>query len=119
MNGHHSLRRLADAIFRAELRRPEVFRVEVIAGLARRGESGELLDAGDALVRGPRFCACRLDERLLGEAVRVARAARLRAYDAVYVALALERNEPLFTLDGEVVARCQLSFPELRVFGLS
>ena len=98
---------------------PELFRVEVIAGLARRGEHAELLDAVDALVRGPRFYSCRLDEYLLGESVRVARLARLRAYDAVYVALALGRGEPLFTLDGEVVSRCSVSFPELRVVGVS
>jgi predicted nucleic acid-binding protein len=98
---------------------PDLFRVEVIAGLARRGEPTELLDTVDALVRGPRFYACPLDEDLLGEAVRVARLARLRAYDAVYVALALARGEPLFTLDGEVASRCQVSFPDLRVFGVS
>ena len=98
---------------------PELFRVEVVAGLARRGEPAELLDAVDALVRGPRFYACRLDDDLLGEAVRVARLARLRAYDAVYVALALARLEPLFTLDGEVVARCLDVFPDLRVVGVS
>ncbi len=98
---------------------PELFRVEVIAGLARRGEPTELLDAVDALVRGPRFYAFRLDEDLLGEAVRVARLARLRAYDAVYVALALGRGEPLFTLDGEVASRCLVSFPDLRVVGVS
>ena len=98
---------------------PELFRVEVIAGLARRGEPIELLDAVDALVRGPRFYACRLDEDLHEEAVRVARLARLRAYDAMYVALALRRREPLFTLDGEVVSRCLVSFPDLRVVGVS
>ena len=98
---------------------PELFRVEVIAALARRGEPTELLDAVDALVRGPRFYACALDEDLIGEAVRVARLARLRAYDAVYVALALAHGEPLFTLDGDVVSRCQVSLPELRVVGIS
>jgi len=96
---------------------PELFRVEVIAGLARRGEPPELMDAVDALVRGPRFCTWPLDQELLGEAVRVARIARLRAYDAVYVALALARGEPILTLDAEVVSRSHTSFPDLRVFG--
>lgn len=94
---------------------PELFRVEVVAGLARRGESDELLDVVDALVRGPRFTPCTLDGDLLEKAVQVARLARLRAYDAVYVALALLRGEPLYTLDGDVVSRCRAHFPDLRV----
>lgn len=97
---------------------PELFRVEVIAALARRGEPTELLDTVDALVRGPRFYACPLDERLLDDAVRVARVARLRAFDAVYVALALARGEPLFTLDAEVGARSEAAFPDLRIVGV-
>lgn len=94
---------------------PELFRVEVLAALARRGEPAELLDTVDALVRGPRFYACMLDGALLEQAARVARTARLRAYDAVYVALALTRGKPLLTLDGDVVARSAACFPELRV----
>jgi predicted nucleic acid-binding protein len=94
---------------------PGLFRVEVLAALARRGESAELLDTVDALVLGPRFYVCSLDEALLVRAGQVARAARLRAYDAVYVALALERGVPLFTLDREVVLRCREVFPEFGV----
>ena len=97
---------------------PELFRVEVIAALARRGEPPELLDTVDAIVRSPRFYGCPLDESLLEEAVHIARAARIRAYDAVYVALALNRGEPLFTLDGEVGSRSQLAFPDLAVVGI-
>lgn len=94
---------------------PELFRVEVIAALSRRGESDELLDIVDALVRGPRFHGCPLDGVLLAEAARVAREARLRAYDAVYVALALLRGQPLYTLDREVRERSEAAFPALRV----
>ncbi len=96
---------------------PELFRVEVIAGLSRRGEPVDLLETVDAVIRGPRFHARPLDAELLERAVHVARAARLRAYDAVYVALALMWNEPLVTLDGEVVERSGAAFKELRVFG--
>lgn len=96
---------------------PELFRVEVIAGLARRGEPSDLLDTVDAVLRGPRFFPCPLDGALLERAVEVARVARLRAYDAVYVALALLRNEPILTLDGDVVERCRGSYGQLRVFG--
>jgi predicted nucleic acid-binding protein len=116
---HHRARALFDSHpGSAQFLVPELFRVEVIAGLARRGEPPELLDAVDALVRGPRFHAWPLDAMLLGEAVRVTRVARLRAYDAVYVALALAQRAPLLTLDEEVVARCLTSFPDLRVHGV-
>lgn len=96
---------------------PELFRVEVISALARRGEPPELLDTADAIVRSPRFHSCPLDERLIEEAVHVARVARIRAYDAVYVALALNRGEPLLTLDGEVGSRSLSAFPDLAVIG--
>lgn len=96
---------------------PELFRVEVLAALARRDEPPELLDTVDAIVRSPRFHGCPLDEPLLAMAVRVARAARLRAYDAVYVAMALTHREPLFTLDLDVGLRSKASFPELAVVG--
>jgi predicted nucleic acid-binding protein len=42
----------------------------------------------------------------------VARAARLRAYDAVYAALALERGAVLLTLDREVCSKLDGAFPE-------
>ncbi len=95
---------------------PELFRVEVVAGLARRGEPSELVDAVDALIRGPRFVAVALDARLLEQAVAVARVARLRAYDAVYVALALLWEQPILTFDEEVIERSRARFPELQVF---
>jgi predicted nucleic acid-binding protein len=96
---------------------PDLFRVEVIAALSRRGERNELLDAVDAIVQGPRFHAAALDDELLRRAVDVARSARLRAYDAVYVALALKRDQPILTLDSDVVERATTCFERLRVFG--
>ncbi len=94
---------------------PALFRVEVIAALARRGESDHLLDLVDALIRGPRFYACPMDAALLDEAAIVARQARLRGYDAIYVALAISRNAPLFTLDREIRKRLEVAFPAVRV----
>ncbi|MDP2313677.1 MAG: type II toxin-antitoxin system VapC family toxin [Pseudomonadota bacterium] len=115
---HHQARRLFDSHPDTEqFLVPELFRVEVIAGLSRRGEPADLLDTVDAVIRGPRFHARPLDGELLERAVHVARVARLRAYDAVYVALALMWNEPILTLDGEVVERTGASFGDLRVFG--
>lgn len=115
---HHRARRLFDSHPDTEqFLVPDLFRVEVIAGLSRRGEPADLLDTVDAVIRGPRFHACPLDAELLERAVHVARIARLRAYDAVYVALALMWNEPILTLDGEVAERSGASFADLRVFG--
>ncbi|MCK6507929.1 type II toxin-antitoxin system VapC family toxin [Myxococcota bacterium] len=96
---------------------PAVFRVEVIAALARRGEAPELLDVVDALLRGPRFFSCAVDERLIETATEVARRAGLRAYDAIYVALALIRGAPLFTLDADLADRVATTFPTVQVRG--
>lgn len=115
---HHRARRLFDSHPDTEqFLVPDLFRVEVIAGLSRRGEPADLLDTVDAVISGPRCHACPLDGELLERAVHVARIARLRAYDAVYVALALMWNEPILTLDGEVAERSGASFADLRVFG--
>jgi predicted nucleic acid-binding protein len=81
--------------------------------LARRGEGAEVLDAVDALVSGPRFYPISLEAPLLERATSVARSARLRAYDAVYAAVALERRASLVTLDGDVCSRLTAAFPEL------
>lgn len=98
---------------------PELFRVEVIAALSRRGEPAAFVDAVDAIVQGPRFHVIVLEAALLQRAVDVAREARLRAYDAVYVALALTRDAPILTLDRDVVDRATAAFRGLRVFAAS
>lgn len=115
---HHRARRLFESHPDTEpFLVPELFRVEVIAGLSRRGEPAAFLDTVDAVIRGPRFHALPLDGDLLERTVHVARSARLRAYDAVYVALALARHQPILTLDDEVVERAVAHFGDLRVFG--
>ncbi len=98
---------------------PSIFRVEVLAALSRRGESAELLDLVDAVVRGPRFVQSPLTPALLERAVGVAREARLRAYDAVYVALALDCESPIYSLDADLRARVEVAFPEVVVQGAS
>jgi predicted nucleic acid-binding protein len=92
---------------------PSRFRVEVLAALAHRGESDELLNTVEVLVTGPRFFSVSIDSSLLDKAVQVARAARLRAYDAVYVALALNRGDSLLTLDQDVRSKIAEVFPSL------
>jgi len=92
---------------------PSLFRLEVLSALARRGEPGELLDTVEVLVSGPRFHTVTIDETLIALAMRVARTGRLRAYDAVYAALALDRKASLFTLDSDVRSRISVAFPSL------
>lgn len=92
---------------------PSLFRVEVIAALARRGESAELLDTVAVLISGPRFHSVPVDASLIAQAMVVARAARLRAYDSVYVALALKEGATLLTYDLEVRDRASKHFTNI------
>jgi predicted nucleic acid-binding protein len=92
---------------------PSLFRTEVLSALARRRESEELLDTVEVLVSGPRFHSVAIDAGLIERAGEVARLARLRAYDAVYAALALERGAAFLTLDVEVRSKLSRAFPEL------
>lgn len=94
---------------------PSLFRVEVLAALARRGEPDEMLDTTDVLVSGPRFHCVAVDAPLIEAATRVARVARLRAYDAVYVALALSHDAALLTLDSDVRTKIAAAFPSIRL----
>jgi predicted nucleic acid-binding protein len=93
---------------------PSLFRLEVLAALARRGEARELLDTVDALVCGPRFYPVPTDE-LVERAVDVARKARLRAFDAIYAALSLSRGAVLMTMDGGLKRHLVAAFPDVRV----
>jgi predicted nucleic acid-binding protein len=94
---------------------PVVFRIDVISALARRGESDEVLEAVDVLVGGPKFERVALETALLDASVRIARAAKLRAYDALYAGLALERQTPLFTLDNEIARRIRRARADIEV----
>jgi predicted nucleic acid-binding protein len=93
---------------------PSIFRVEVVSAFARRGESHDLLELVDALVRGPRFHAYAVDG-LIDEATQMARDAGLRAYDAVYAALARIEGAELFTLDEDLVMRLKRGARDLRL----
>lgn len=94
---------------------PAIFRVEVVAALSRRGEPSMLLDAVDATLRGPRFQSMPVDEPLLDVAATIARRAGLRAYDAIYAAVASVAGAPLYSLDAELCDRLGRAFPEIRV----
>ena len=93
---------------------PSIFRVEVVSAFARRGESRDFLELVDALVRGPRFYPHAVDG-LIDEATQVARDAGLRAYDAVYAALARIEGVELFTLDEDLAMRLGRAAPDLRL----
>jgi predicted nucleic acid-binding protein len=94
---------------------PSLFRVEVLSAFARRPEPDAFIDAIDALVCSPRFDLVAVDDEVVDRAVSVARAARIRAYDAVYVAVALLRDATLLTLDEEVATRLAAAVPEAKV----
>lgn len=94
---------------------PAVFRLEVQAALSRRGEPSERLDLVDVRLRGPRFRVVPVDGSLLERAVAVARTGRIRGYDALYVAVAVEHAVPLLTLDLELVDRLATAVPGLPV----
>lgn len=79
--------------------------------MARRGEAVELLDTVQVLVSGPRFHTVSIDASLIETATRVVRTARLRAYDSVYVALALNHDAALLTLDSDVRSKVGVAFP--------
>ena len=62
---------------------PAIFRLEVVAALARRREPAEVVDLVSVRLAGPKFLARPVDQDLLERACTVARVARLRAYDAL------------------------------------
>lgn len=84
---------------------PALFRIEVVAGLARRGHD---VTAAERLVEAllaPPAETLTIGPRRAAAISRFAGLARLRAADACYVWTASTRRVPLVTLDEEMVAR--------------
>jgi len=81
---------------------------EVAGAIARRtgvAENGH--DAVD-IIRGLRWIeSVPMDQSLAHEAAKIAGSRKLRGADAVYVALAFMRREPLLTLDAEMLERAR------------
>ncbi|OGQ17114.1 MAG: hypothetical protein A2138_23595 [Deltaproteobacteria bacterium RBG_16_71_12] len=94
---------------------PSLFRLEVVAALARRRVPDHQLRAVEVALDTNRYLATPLDEAWLLAAVGVARRCALRAYDAVYAALALQRDATLLTLDEELRDRLVAGHPEVNV----
>jgi predicted nucleic acid-binding protein len=91
---------------------PTLAYVECVAAVARKtGDAGLAADAGTVLRSLSRVRWVALDEEHAAEAARVAAERRLRAADAVYVAVARLAGASLVTLDGEVALRAA---PEVR-----
>ena len=81
--------------------------VECVAAVARKTEIRELAESvGRQLRRLPGIQWAPLDEAMAEEASRLASECRLRAADAVYVAVAYRHRATLVTLDSEVIERC-------------
>lgn len=72
-----------------------------------------MIDIVDLLVSGPRFHSLPMDGSLIERSAQVARAGHLRAYDAVYVALALNAEAAFLTLDSDVRSKVAEVFPSL------
>lgn len=94
---------------------PALFRLEVLSALTRKGAPTELVDTADALIRGPGFQSLPVGVELLSQACDLARRSGLRAYDALYAALAWCRPATLLTLDRDVVDRLKLHLPAVEV----
>ena len=84
---------------------------EVAGAIARR--TGAARDGHDAvdILRALRWIeSIPMDQSLAYQAAKIAGSLRLRGADAVYVALAVARKEPLITLDTEMLERaCEVT----------
>jgi predicted nucleic acid-binding protein len=94
---------------------PAIFRLEALAAFSRRGEPAEFLDAVEILTRSSRFHLVEVDTTLLDLAVSIARRTGLRAYDALYAAVASSHGVPLVTLDADLAERLGAAFPEIEI----
>ena len=109
---HHEVSRRFRSRWRAEgiqVHVPAHFLVEVTATIARNTESEALgLDAFQAVIDNPHITRAPLSSTLVESAARAAARCRLRASDALYVALAQELGVPLLTWDDELLDRARV-----------
>lgn len=85
---------------------PTLLLPEVAAAVGRGQQDSQLAQAFAATVaRWPQLMLLPLDQTLASQAVEVAAVHRLRASDAVYVAVALRFGIPLVSLDQEQLTR--------------
>jgi predicted nucleic acid-binding protein len=91
---------------------PEIFQIEVISAFARRGNTDALATVKSTL-QTAKFCYFALDSGLISLALEVVEKTMLRAYDSIYVALALREKAELLTLDREVQKKSLIHYPEI------
>jgi predicted nucleic acid-binding protein len=94
---------------------PSVFSLEVVAALVRRGTTQHQIANVEVAMSTGRYLSIPLDASLLAVALDVAKRSALRAYDAVYAALALQRDATLLTLDDDLAVRFRKAFPSAKV----
>lgn len=95
-----------------ELRRPASVPAlvwpEISGAVSRRtGDTERGIKVARFLVAQHWITSFALDAMLAHESMRVAAGQRIRGADAVYVALAVARKEPLITLDTEMLERAR------------
>jgi predicted nucleic acid-binding protein len=103
--GHARSRAVVDRILRGEdeVVVPAIFRIEVVAALARRGHDAAGAERlVDALLASPAETVT-LGPRTASRVARFAARHRLRAADACYASIAFRRGVPLITLDEEMI----------------
>jgi len=82
--------------------------IEIAGAVSRRtGDTHKGLRAAHTLASQTWIEGVALDALLAHESTRLAATQRLRGADAVYVALAASLNQPLLTLDNELLERTQ------------
>ena len=78
---------------------PEIFSLEVVAAFSRLKSSVEVVAGHHAFTTGVKFIVHPVDRSLIEEATQVAKDARTRAADSIYMALAQRLGATFLTLD--------------------
>ena len=90
---------------------PSLFKIEVLSGLSRRltssPQKNDLLTEVEISLHSEIFSAFEITESLIELASTLAKEIRLRAYDCIYVALAMQEDLPLITFDDEIREKTQ------------
>ena len=85
---------------------PAIFLAEVAAAMSRGQNDPDLARRAVTFVRNSKYISLQPISVVLAEsAARIAGELRIRGCDAVYVALALQLNQPLVTLDHQLAYR--------------
>lgn len=103
----HSLQWFRRAIaMRTPLSAPAIFLAEVAAAVGRGQDDTELARRVVSAVRNSKYISLQPVSVALAEsAAKIAGEQRIRGCDAVYIAMALQLNQPLVTLDRQLAQR--------------